>query len=226
MTPDRRLLEHLVFVATLAPGAHRTPPWRLHQTANGLILRPGSSRGVPDPDPRQLALSCGAALHHLQVAARALGVDTTVVLQPEGDPTALAEVAFAIGGRPTGHDLELSVAAVERAASPRSLGDVEEADENVLDGLAWAAEQQGAELVLAHGLVVLTTPSDGTRDRLRAGMALSRVVLEATAAGLVAEQVDRVVVVPAAGVPQAAVRVWRAPVRRTAVWRSVVGVTA
>jgi hypothetical protein len=51
---------------------------------------------VEDPDGRNLFISCGAALHHLQFAATALGWDATVSRMPDPvDPSLLAYVDLA-----------------------------------------------------------------------------------------------------------------------------------
>jgi hypothetical protein len=73
-------LEHLVLMATCAPSVHNTQPWQFVTVPEGLLLRQDRSRqlGVIDPEGRELLMSCGTALHHLQVAARAIGVDAEV----------------------------------------------------------------------------------------------------------------------------------------------------
>ena len=312
MTPERTLLEHLVFMATLAPSVHNTQPWRFHRNAEGLLLHADSRRrlAVLDPDGRQLVVSCGAALHHLVVAARAAGYDPTVTLLPQDHPSALARVTFAEGHHPTAREIELAVAVLQRS-TVRGRFDADEVPEGVLDGLAYAAEQEGAALRLVSddevfdmaalvsaaerwlaadpayreelstwagiedgrvdgvpesaldaapdrgeqvegrhfhpdrlsvhtsppvpehpALVVLTTRGDSLVDRLTAGMALSRVLLEATAAGYAAQPLGQVTDVPAArlglsralgltGVPQLALRVGRARPRPTTLRRPV-----
>ena len=312
MTPERTLLEHLVFMATLAPSVHNTQPWRFHRTRDGLLLHADSSRrlGVLDPDARQLVLSCGAALHHLVVAARAADVDATVTLLPQSHPSALAQVTFAPGAPATAHEVELAVAVLERS-TVRGRFDDDAVPTGVLEGLALAAEQQGAALRLVRpeeayevaalvsaaerwlaadpayrdelaawtgvaddrpdgipdaaldtatdrgevvegrrfhpglevvhtelpvaehpAIVVLVTRNDGLVDRLRAGMSLSRVLLEATAAGLAAQPLGQVTDVPAtrlglahalglSSVPQLLLRLGRATPRRTTLRRPV-----
>lgn len=84
-TPEQ--VRHVVQAAGLAPSVHNTQPWRFVARPERLELLADRSRrlAVLDPDGRQLHLSCGAALLHCRVAARALGLDVAVRLLP--DPT-------------------------------------------------------------------------------------------------------------------------------------------
>ena len=77
-----RDLEHLIMMATRAPSVHNSQPWRFTATAEGVRIGRDHSRqlDVIDPTGRELLLSCGAALHHLTVAARALGITADVEL--------------------------------------------------------------------------------------------------------------------------------------------------
>ncbi|GAA1537512.1 Acg family FMN-binding oxidoreductase [Nocardioides humi] len=89
------VLERLVSLACLAPSVHNTQPWLWRHADGALELSADLRRQLPAEDPRgrNLTLSCGAALHHLQFAARALGWDTTVERLPLGAPeTVLARV--------------------------------------------------------------------------------------------------------------------------------------
>nr|WP_158296554.1 hypothetical protein [Nocardioides albidus] len=75
---------------------HNTQPWRWRYDAGALELCADLTRRLPAEDPRgrNLTISCGAALHHLQFAARALGWETSVAPLPAGGPdTLLARVA-------------------------------------------------------------------------------------------------------------------------------------
>ncbi|HWI42389.1 MAG TPA: hypothetical protein VNS81_02140 [Nocardioides sp.] len=94
------VVERLVTLACHAPSVHNTQPWLWEYDGSRLTLRADLRRHLPaeDPQGRNLAISCGAALHHLQFAARALGWDTAVWRMPQhADPTVLAQVAVGRG---------------------------------------------------------------------------------------------------------------------------------
>lgn len=68
-------VRRLVDLACRAPSIANSQPWRWRADGDLLELYADRSRGLPADDPtgRQLMISCGAALHHLQVAATASG---------------------------------------------------------------------------------------------------------------------------------------------------------
>lgn len=115
-------LEHLVLMATYAPSVHNTQPWAFVRTDEGLLLRADRSRqlSVLDPYGRDLLLSCGAALHHLQVAARAIGLDAHVDLlpdeaqRPEGKHDDLARIRVVVGEPASALEQETAVAVLHR----------------------------------------------------------------------------------------------------------------
>jgi len=89
------LARRVVELATAAPSVHNTQPWAFRIDGETITLYADVSRRlvVEDPVGRDLVISCGAVLHHLQVAAAALGWSTTVDRLPRGsDPTLLAQV--------------------------------------------------------------------------------------------------------------------------------------
>lgn len=96
-SPTRATIVHLIDMATRAPSVHNSQPWRWSVTTDGVTLYADLSRQLPhtDPDGRDLLISCGAALHHLQVAAAAAGWAATVHRMPNRyDDTQLADVSF------------------------------------------------------------------------------------------------------------------------------------
>ena len=68
-------LRAVVELACLAPSIHNTQPWTWRLRDGLLELHADATRRLPaaDPTSRSLVISCGAALHHARVAARALG---------------------------------------------------------------------------------------------------------------------------------------------------------
>lgn len=271
-----------VEAAVRAPSVHNTQPWRWRIRPGAVELHADWSRHLPatDPDRRDLLLSCGAALHHLQVAlaAREWSVEVARLPDPEdaahlatvtvgpgpGDPAAAA-LFGAIGRRRTDRrrmgpqpvaDRALRILAEHARAAGAVLltvvGEVRRA--RLLDTLADAAARQrhlpgyAAELQVwtrrhaggrdgipaasvaalptgpgptplrrfpraglgqppldpergtaddAAALLVLATPDDDVVDRLRAGEALSAVLLAATGMGLATTPLSQAVEVAA-----------------------------
>lgn len=91
------ILDRVLELAMRAPSVHNTQPWRWRTTAGTLELRSDQRRRLMATDPRgrDLAISCGAALHTVGVAAAAEGWASDVQRLP--DPTddgLLARVTF------------------------------------------------------------------------------------------------------------------------------------
>jgi hypothetical protein len=100
-TPSRELCRRVVEVACRAPSVRNSQPWRWRIVGTGSIelaadrsrqLRPGEAAA------RNLAISCGAALHHGTLSARALGLTSEVTLMPSSsDRNLLARIRLAPG---------------------------------------------------------------------------------------------------------------------------------
>ena len=91
--PPSRVVE----LACLAPSVQNTQPWRWEIAHQSIELYSDEHRRLPvtDPEGRSLVISCGAALHHAQVAARALGWAPSVTRLPDGpDGDLLARVVL------------------------------------------------------------------------------------------------------------------------------------
>lgn len=71
--------------ALRAPSVHNTQPWRWRIRSGAVELHADWNRHLvaTDPDRRDLILSCGAALHHLQVALAAAGSAVQVDRMPD-----------------------------------------------------------------------------------------------------------------------------------------------
>lgn len=90
-------LARLVSLASQAPSIHNTQPWQWRETRTGLELRTDESRRLmyADAARRGLVMSCGAALHTLQVAAAAEGFAARVRRFPDpANPDVVASVTF------------------------------------------------------------------------------------------------------------------------------------
>jgi nitroreductase len=90
-----RTLRRIVEVAQHAPSVHNTQPWRWRGSGTALDLYADRSRQLArsDPDGRNLVISCGAVLHHVEVVAGPLGLRTHVVRLPDPEePDLLARV--------------------------------------------------------------------------------------------------------------------------------------
>jgi len=86
-TPTTTLARELIRMACRAPSIHNTQPWAWRLAAADTIeLHADRSRQLSetDPDGRALVLSCGAALHHLVVAAEGFGLVATSRTLPQG----------------------------------------------------------------------------------------------------------------------------------------------
>ena len=141
--------EHLVLMATRAPSVHNTQPWRLVLVGDALEVRADRSRqlAVIDPLGRQLLMSCGALVHHLVVAARALGFEEQVELLPSADdPDLVARVLLdTAGGDPRRVDVARAEAILRRSTNRRRFTDGG-VTSHAVDLLRQAVEAQGALL--------------------------------------------------------------------------------
>jgi nitroreductase len=97
--PDNEAVTHAFTAAaeaaSLAPSIHNSQPWhwRIGHGAADLYVDPRRHLQVNDPDRRMLVISCGAALHHAQVALAAEGLAVDCTLMPEaGDANHLAHL--------------------------------------------------------------------------------------------------------------------------------------
>ena len=139
--------EHITMLATRAPSVHNTQPWRLVMTSYGLDVRADRQRRlqVLDPLARQLLMSCGAVVHHVEVAAHAMGFDAAVELLPDpADEDLVARVTLTRRpGGPTEQEVRLAEALLHRVTSRRRYTDAQAAP-GVVEALRQAAEAQGS----------------------------------------------------------------------------------
>ncbi|QBR93883.1 Acg family FMN-binding oxidoreductase [Nocardioides euryhalodurans] len=95
--PSITVLHEVVELACRAPSIFNSQPWAWRVDGPRLELHADRSRGLPavDPEGRDLLVSCGAALHHAQVAAAATGWTPSVHRRPNPeDEDHLATITF------------------------------------------------------------------------------------------------------------------------------------
>lgn len=154
------LAQHLALMATRAPSLHNSQPWRLVVTKDGLDVRADHERqlGVIDPMGRQLLMSCGSLVHHLVVAALALGLEAGLTLLPdEADPDLVARIRLtAVADPPSLEDVQHAEAILHRATNRTRYAEGG-LSEGALELLRQAVERQG---------VMLTRPREEDRITL------------------------------------------------------------
>jgi len=177
--PDQ-IGRRLVSLACRAPSVHNTQPWAWRLRPDGVDLYADHQRrlSVADPVGRELTISCGAALHHVQVAARAMGWSAAVRRLPDAmAPALLAQVRLspAVPPRDAAGDL---AALRDRYTDRRRFTSWPVPDER-LQGLAAAARGHGV------GAVALTDVT----ARFRVELLISRALqLQARHLALADEQ--------------------------------------
>ncbi len=143
-----RAMQRIVEIATRAPSVHNTQPWRWRAAGHTLELYADTARLLPETDPRgrNLTLSCGAALHHAQVAAGALGWATEVVRLPDPDRPDLVARLDLTPAAPPAAALE-SLEALDRRCTDRRRFTAWPVPEERLARLARIANEWGARAV-------------------------------------------------------------------------------
>lgn len=121
-SPTKAKARRVIELACRAPSVHNSQPWRWRVDGDALIELYADRRRqllVSDPSGRNLALSCGAALHHCNVAARALGMTPTVELEPSADDDRLLARISLSPGTPSVESLDALQALEERRTDRR-----------------------------------------------------------------------------------------------------------
>ncbi len=160
-------LRRIIGLATRAPSFHNTQPWRWRATGAGLELHADRARQlrVADPVGRNLVISCGAALHHLQVAAGALGWETEVRRESHQPASSLLAHIELRQGLPSEHAKTDLRAIDERCTDRRRFTSWPVPDER-LSRLADIAAAQGTRAV----------PLLAVTERFRAELLVGRAV--------------------------------------------------
>ena len=103
---SRTVLMTAIEHALRAPSVHNTQPWRWRARLDAVELHADWNRHLvaTDPDRRDLILSCGAALHHLQVALAARGLAVQVRRMPDAEDRGHLATVAVRPGRPDSAD--------------------------------------------------------------------------------------------------------------------------
>jgi hypothetical protein len=195
--PGPATLRRIVELACRAPSIHNTQPWLWRVTGSRLDLYADPARQlvVADRDGRNLTISCGAALHHAQVAASALGLQAYVRRMPvAGNPRHLASLELTPRRRPPHAEADLR--ALDRRSTDRRRF------------TAWPMSDE--RLVVLAGSVstwaVHVTPITDLATRVRLELLVSRAMAHQDAdPQLTAEQQRWIDHSPVDGIPSASV---------------------
>ena len=123
--PDPPVVEMMVELACRAPSVHNSQPWKWSYADGYVDLHTDRTRLLRtiDPTGRQLTISCGAALDHLEKAATTFKWATEVELLPSrNSPDHLARVHFVRGAHPQSHEFDLLTAINRRHSDRRPFG--------------------------------------------------------------------------------------------------------
>jgi nitroreductase len=211
--PDTAKLHRVLELAAWAPSVRNSQPWRWQVDDAGLHLDADWDRRVGDAeaDRRNVLLGCGSVLNHCSVSFAAAGWQARIRRFPDDGHLASFEL---IDRAPSDAVVELATAIPLRrsdrrdyAASPLPPSTLEllliraaryGVQMSVVPKLHWMRLPEGA-IRLTYGrefddgprrgaadgaLLVLATETDDDASRLRAGEALSHLLLSATALGL------------------------------------------
>ena len=156
---DADVVRRIVEIGCRAPSVHNTQPWRWRIDEDRIELRADRSRqlGVSDPDGRNLTISCGAALHHIQVAAAGLGRVAMVERLPDPrEPDLLAVIDVGESRTATPADVDL-LDALDRRVTDRRRFTTWPVPAERLDDLASAAQRWGTRVLPLTGTAARAT---------------------------------------------------------------------
>ncbi|MFB9312711.1 Acg family FMN-binding oxidoreductase [Nocardioides plantarum] len=143
----------VVATACRAPSIHNSQPWWWRVSEGAIELHADRTRRLPHADPlgRNLLISCGSALHHVQVAARGLGWEPTVERWPMGtDSDLLARVSLEPRVRTTGDAVLLRALRARRTDRRRFTSwpvQGRRLDQLVEVATSWGAEATSVDIV-------------------------------------------------------------------------------
>ncbi|MEJ8278168.1 Acg family FMN-binding oxidoreductase [Pseudonocardia spirodelae] len=150
--PPGPRLHDAVEWALRAPSLHNSQPWRWRIGADGVALYADPLRRLPetDPDRRDLVISCGAALHHLQVALAAAGAAVRVDRFPDPEDEQLLATVRPVPGAADARAAALWPALGRRRTDRRRYA-TDPVPASTWTALGEAARERGATLVPVTG---------------------------------------------------------------------------
>lgn len=142
-------LEAMLNWAVLAPSVLNTQPWTFVVEDDAVLVFADRARQLQrlDPDGRELAVSCGAALFNLRLAARHFGFATVVDRLPDPEqPDLFARLRLA-GSVPATDAQDLLFREIKHRKTNRRPFAEMPVPEGLLRELRAAAEEEGAHLL-------------------------------------------------------------------------------
>lgn len=175
--PDAETVEEVLKLASRAPTLDQVPPTRWRIGADRVEL-------LTTRSDQMALIACGAALHHVRIGLSALGWSARVHRKPDGEHLATVFPRWELDAF---HSEVASAAAISlRRADPRPFSD-QEVPISALTWLLQAAQAEDSSLMpvaKGHGVVLSLVMERDDLGFLRAGEALSSVLLAATVWGL------------------------------------------
>ena len=157
--PDDATIAAAIALATRAPSIQNTQPWHFSVVDDAVRLFADESLRLPatDPDGRDQMISCGAVLHHLQIAFASLGWECDIRRLPKVyDRNYLARIQLS-PHTPTEEEIDLA-AVIRRRRSDRRQYDSKPVPPGLLQELIDRAED--------HDVVARELPDGAPRARL------------------------------------------------------------
>ncbi len=189
-----RILNNSLAAAILAPSIHNTQPWlfRLSDGSVDVLADRRRQLGAIDPDGRAMFVSIGAALLNLQVALRARGRASKLLLLPDsGDPDLCATLQ--LGQRvPVGAPARTLAGAIRRRHTNRRPFNAEPVPNADLTALVGAAMAEDGSLLVPdpatrHDVLNLVRAADRQQrsdNRYRAELAVWTSSIQGQADGV------------------------------------------